>query len=289
MKKLSKVLVTGATGTQGGGVARNLIKRGHAVRALTRKPDGAPARALAALGAEIMTADLADRAAVDAAMKGVDAVFSVATPFERGVGVETQYGITLADAAKAAGAFLVYSSVANADQQTRIPHFDSKFAVEQHIRANSADFAIIAPVYFMENVRFSQAQLRQGVYPSPLSPDRSLAQIATADIASAAVAIFADPARHVGKRYDIGGDELTGEASRRILSKVLGKELAYVKLPMDMIRQSMGEDGVAMYEWFERVGYTVDREALARDFPDLQWTSFDAWARSFDWKTLLGG
>jgi uncharacterized protein YbjT (DUF2867 family) len=259
------------------------------VRALTRKPTGAPARALAALGAEIVTADLADRGAVDAAMRGVDAVFSVATPFESGVGVETQYGITVADAAKAAKAFLVYSSVANADRQTQIPHFDSKFAVERHIRANVADAAIIAPVYFMENVRFAPAQLREGVYPSPLSPDRMLAQIATADIASAAIAIFEDPARHAGKRHDIGGDELTGEASVRILSAILGRNLVYFKTPLDVIRQAMGEDGVAMYSWFERVGYTVDRGALARDFPDLRWTSFESWARAFDWKSLLGG
>lgn len=289
MKKLSKVLVTGATGTQGGGVARQLLERGHAVRALTRKPTGAPARALAALGAEIVTADLADRGAVDAAMKGVDAVFSVATPFELGVAVETQHGITVADAAKAANAFLVYSSVANADRQTQIPHFDSKFAVEQHIRANLADAAIIAPVYFMENVRFSQAQLRENVYPSPLSPDRALAQIASEDIASAAVAVFEDPARYAGKRYDLGGDELTGEASVRILSEVLNRKLVYVKLPLDVIRQAMGEDGVAMYSWFERVGYTVDRGALARDFADVRWTSFESWARAFDWKVLLGG
>src|SRR3954471_12568608 len=289
MKKLSKVLVTGATGTQGGGVPRQLLERGHAVRALTRKPTGAPARALAALGAEIVTADLADRGAVDAAMKGVDAVFSVATPFELGVAAETQYGITVADAAKAANVFLVYSSVANADRQTQIPHFESKFAVEQHIRANIADAAIIAPVYFMENVRFSPAQLRENVYPSPLSPDRALAQIATEDIASAAVAVFDDPARYAGKRYDLGGDELTGEASVRILSEVLNRKLVYVKLPLDVVRQAMGEDGVAMYSWFERVGYTVDRDALARDFADVRWTSFESWARAFDWKALLDG
>jgi uncharacterized protein YbjT (DUF2867 family) len=289
MKKVRKVLVTGATGTQGGGVARQLLERGHAVRALTRKPTGAPARALAALGAEIVTADLGDRESVDAAMKGVDAVFSVATPFELGVAAETQHGITVADAAKAANAFLVYSSVANADRQTQIPHFDSKFAVEQHIRANVADATIIAPVYFMENVRFSQAQLRENVYPSPLSPDRALAQIATEDIASAAVAVFEDPARYAGKRYDVGGDELTGEDSVRILSEVLNRKLVYVKLPLNVVRQSMGEDGVAMYSWFERVGYTVDRGALARDFPDVRWMSFESWARASDWQALLDG
>jgi uncharacterized protein YbjT (DUF2867 family) len=289
MKKIEKVLVVGATGQQGGRVARRLLEGGRSVRALTRKPKEGPALALAALGAEVVSADLDDAAAVDAAVRGVDAVFSVATPFERGLAAETRNGITVADAARAAGAFLVYSSVANADRQTNIPHFDSKLAVERHIREKVSDAAILAPVYFMENVRFVRAQLKDGVYPSPLPPGRALAQIATDDIAAAALAIFEDPARHAGKRYDLGGDELTGEASRRILSEVLGRDLTYAQLPLEVVRGALGEDAAIMYAWFERVGYTVDRAALARDFPDVRWTSFERWARGYDWKSLLGG
>jgi uncharacterized protein YbjT (DUF2867 family) len=288
MKKIQKVLVVGATGQQGGLVARRLLARGRSVRALTRKPKEGPALALAALGAEVVSADLDDRAAVEAAVRGVDAVFSVATPFERGPAAETRNGITVADAARAAGAFLLYSSVANADRQTNIPHFDSKLAVEQHIRAKVSDAAILAPVYFMENVRYVGAQLKEGIYPSPLPPGRALAQIATDDIAAAALAVFEDPARYAGKRYDLGGDELTGDASRRILSEVLGRELTYAQLPLEVIRGSLGEDAAIMYAWFERVGYTVDRAALARDFPDVRWTSFERWARGFDWNALLG-
>jgi uncharacterized protein YbjT (DUF2867 family) len=289
MTKPSKVLVTGATGTQGGAVARLLLERGHAVRALTRKPDSPAARALADRGAELATGNLADRAAVDAAARGVDAVFSVGTPFEAGPAEETKQGITVADAAKAAGAFLVYTSVGSADQKTQIPHFDSKYEVEQHIRASGAEATIIAPVYFMENVRFVQAQLATGILPSPLSPGRPLAQIAAADIAQAAVAAIEDRARHAGKRYDLAGDELTGEDTARILSEVTGRSIRYVQIPLDVIRQTMGEDGAAMYEWFEKVGYSIDRAALARDFPGVRWTSFESWARGFDWRAFFGG
>ena len=287
MTKLGKILVTGATGTQGGAVARLLLERGHAIRAVTRKPDSPAAQALAARGVEIAAGDLTDRAAMDAAVRGVDAVFSVGTPFEAGMAAETRQGITVADAAKAAGAFLVYTSVANADRQTKIPHFDSKYEVEQHIRAIGAEATIIAPVYFMENVRFSKAQLAEGVYPSPLSPARPLAQIAAEDIAAAAVAVLEDRARHAGKRYDLGGDELTGEDTARILSEVTGRGVRYVQVPLDAIRQMMGEDMATMYEWFERVGYTVDRTALVRDFPGVRWTSFEAWARRFDWNAFF--
>src|SRR3954463_16812025 len=129
---MSNVLVTGATGKQGGAVTRELLRKGHRVRALTRKATGAAAQELARLGAEVVTGDLEDRSSVDAAMRGVDAGFAAGTPFEGGPESETRQGIHVADAAKAAGVYLVYSSVANADRKTGIPHFDSKAEVEKH-------------------------------------------------------------------------------------------------------------------------------------------------------------
>ena len=169
MTTKNRVLVTGATGKQGGAVARLLLDHGHAVRALTRKPEAPAARALADKGAELVTGDLTDRAAMDSAVRGVDAVFAMGTPYG-GTETETKQGVTAADAAKAAGAFLVYTSVANADKKTGIPHFDSKLAVEKHLRTIGAEATIIAPVYFMENLLFGREQLKKGVYGVPVSP-----------------------------------------------------------------------------------------------------------------------
>jgi uncharacterized protein YbjT (DUF2867 family) len=276
-----EVLVTGATGKQGGAVARRLITNGHRVRAITRKPSGPAAGALAALGVEIVEGDLEDRASLDRALHGVDAVFSMTTPFETGTATETRQGITVADAAKAAGAHLVYTSVANADLRTGIPHFDSKLAVEEHIREIGLDATIIAPAYFMENLGFVRNQLEQGAYPSPLTRDRKLAQIAVADIAAVAASVVENRARHLGRRYDLAGDELSAEESIAILSKVTGKKLSYVQTPMEMVRAAMGEDGKLMYQWFEDHGYRVDLAEVRRTFPDVEWHSFEAWARDF--------
>lgn len=289
MAKPLDILVTGATGTQGGAVARLLVKKGHRVRALTRNPASSPAQALAALGVEVVEGNLDDRASLDRALAGMGAIFSVATPYERGPEAETRQGILAADAAAAAGAYVVYSSVANADRHTAIPHFDSKSAVEQHLRARGIDATIIAPVYFMENAFFGLAQLRQGVYGSPLAPTRRLMQVAVSDIAAVAVAALENRDRYAGKRFDLAGDELTGEEVVAILSKVIGRPLSYHQVPMEAIRGAMGEDGVKMYEWFERTGYSADRAALRRDFPEVPWLSFEAWARAQDWKTLLAG
>jgi uncharacterized protein YbjT (DUF2867 family) len=280
MPTKTRILVTGATGHQGGAVAKLLLDHGHQVRAVTRNPDSPAAIALSARGAEVVVGDLTDRPAMEAAARGVNAVFSMGTPFQVGPAGETKQGVTVADAAKAAGAFLVYSSVGNADQKTGVPHFDSKYEVEKHIRRIGADATVVAPVAFMENLAYGAAQLKQGIFGSALTPGRRLAQISVRDIAAVAVTVLENPARYKGRRFEIGADEVNGEEVVRILSAVAGRPFKYFQLPLDVIRKTMGEDGALMYEWFEKVGYTVDRAMLAREFPDVRWTSFEAWAKT---------
>jgi uncharacterized protein YbjT (DUF2867 family) len=191
------------------------------------------------------------------------------------------------DAAKAAGAHLVFSSVGSANRQTGVPHFDSKYEVEEHIARIGARATVLAPVYFMENLYFGKDQLAKGIYATPLSPTRGLAQVAVADIGAVAVRLLEDPGRFAGKRFDLGGDELAGNDVVAILSRVTGRRFTYFQVPLDLIRQRMGEDAVKMYEWFDRVGYTVDRAALRREFPDVAFHDFESWAKAQDWNTLL--
>jgi uncharacterized protein YbjT (DUF2867 family) len=289
MSKKLVVLVTGATGKQGGAVARRLLKGGHTVRAFTRKADSPAAKELSRAGAEIATGSLDERASLDRAIKGVDAVFAMSTPFEAGMEAETLQGVTVADAANAAGVHLVYTSVGSADKNTGIPHFESKALVEKHIAKIGVASTTIAPVYFMENaIAFGRAQLKEGTYAAALDPNRKLAQIALADIASFAVLALENRDRFVGKRYDIAGDDLSGNEAVEILSRVTGKKFSYFNVPMENIRK-MSEDMATMYTWFERVGYSVDIAALKRDFPSVGWHSFEAWAKEQDWKSILAG
>lgn len=289
MSKKQVVLVTGCTGKQGGAVARRLIKNGHTVRAFTRKPDSPAAKELAQAGAQIATGSLDDRASLDLALKGVDSVFAMSTPFEAGMEAETKQGVTVADAAKRAGVYLVYTSVGSADKNTGIPHFESKAAVERHIAKIGVAAATIGPVYFMENaIAFGRAQLKEGIYATALGPDRKLAQIALADIASFAVLALENKDRFAGKRYDIAGDDVSGNEAVAILSRVTGKPFKYFQVPMENIRK-MSDDMATMYEWFDRVGYHIDLAALKRDFPSVGWHSFEAWAKEQDWKSILGG
>ena len=175
---------------------------------------------------------------------------------------------------------LVFTSVGSANRQTGIPHFDSKYEVEKHIAKIGVRATILAPVYFMENLYFGKEQLAKGSTPRRSRRRGRLAQVAVADIGAVAVRVLEAPGRFAGKRFDLAGDELTGNDVVAILSRVTGRPFTYYQVPLDVIRQRMGEDGAKMYEWIDRVGYTVDRAALRREFPDVAFHDFESWVKT---------
>jgi uncharacterized protein YbjT (DUF2867 family) len=280
------VVVTGSTGKQGGAVARGLLERGHKVRAVTRDPNSSQAKLLASAGATLVAASLEDTSAITKALEGATSLFAMTTP-SGGTQAERRQGILAADAAKAAGVHLVFTSVGNANRETGIPHFDSKYEVEKHIAKIGVRATILAPVAFIENIYFVKEQLAKGIYASALPPTRVLAQVAVVDIGAVAVRVLENAGRFTGKRFDLASDELTGNDALAILSRVTGHPFSYFQVPLDVVRQRMGEDAVKMYEWFDRVGFTVDRAALRREFPDVAFHDFESWAKTRDWNALL--
>ena len=274
------VLVTGATGQQGGSVARRLLERGFRVRGITRDIESDAAKQLTGLGAEMVGAEFTDAGSLNAALEGVDAVFAMTTPFEAGVDAETAQGVALVDAAAAAGAdHFVYSSVASADKATRVPHFDSKYRVEEHLAASDLRWSIIAPVYFMDNLLFPDMLngLKDGTYAIALPTDLPLQQIATEDIGAFAAHVLDNPEEFAGKRIDIAGDELSSRQSADVLAGILRKPISVVEVPIDGIR-SFSEDLALMYEWFVSTGYVADIDGLRSSYPEVGWTRFAEWA-----------
>lgn len=285
-KKL--VLVTGATGQQGGAVARSLLAKGHSVRALCRNPNTPKAITLKELGAEIVTGDYDDHPSLERAADGTDTVFALATPFVGGVEMETRHGIAIADAAKAVGAgHLVYSSVADADRNTGIPHFDSKFKVEKHIESLDIPFTIIAPVFFMDNMFLPQILdgLKHGMFMQALPADRKLKMIAVENIGQFAELVIDRCEAFLGMRINIASDELTGSEVAAVLSGTLKGHIEYAELPLEDVR-TQSEDMAIMYDWFNRVGYSPDIDQLRNEYPEVDWQTFDRWARKQDWSAL---
>jgi len=281
------VLVTGATGQQGGHLVRELLARGHAIRALTRKPESAGAAALAARGVTIVTGDFEDQGSLERAARGVDTIFAMSTPFESGATTETREGINIVRAASAAGvgvSHLVYSSVAGADRATGIPHFDSKFEVEKAIRQSGVPFTIVAPVFFMENflADWLAAGIAKGSIAMALPATRRLQQIAVADIAQFTALVIERRESFFGKRIDIASDELTLATAAAAISEASGRHIEYTALPIDAVRQ-WNDDLARMFEWFDRVGYDADVVGLRWLYREVDWHRFSDWAREQDW------
>jgi uncharacterized protein YbjT (DUF2867 family) len=177
------ILVSGATGNQGGAVARRLLERGFRVRALSRDTQKPEAQALAEEGAEVVRGDLDERSSVDRALEGAYGVFSIQNFYEGGYEGEVRQGKTLADAAKAAGVrHVVYSSVGSANRETGIPHFDSKGEIEEYKRQIDLPYTILRPVFFMQNWEMMRDQILDGPLAQPLDPEKPLQQVNVEDL-----------------------------------------------------------------------------------------------------------
>lgn len=284
-----KILVLGATGQQGGALARLLLQKKHEVYALTRNTESESPKAqnLRNLGAKLIKGDLDNPDSLEQATNGLDSVFLMGTWTEDGTEGETRRGKMMTDIAKEKKvAHLVYSSVVNADKNTGIPHFESKYKVEQHIKNSGIPYTIIGLTFFMENLHsYSRSGLQQGQLALPLSPSRILQQSALENIAEFSALVLERRNSFLGKRIDIASDELTGEQAAKVLSDGLGRKIRYIQVPSEQIRQA-SEDLARMFEWFERVGTGIDVANLHQQYPEVNWRTFKDWVKSQNWDDI---
>ena len=266
------IAVTGATGLQGGTVARKLLADGWKVRALTRDAGKPAAKDLASRGAELVPGDMEDRSQLDAAFKGAYGVFSVQNFWLPTVGFdgEVRQGKNVADAAKAAGVqHLVYSSVGAANRGMGQKHFDSKWLIEQYIHSLGVPFTILRPVSFMENYNWSRAQILNGTLTSRgLRPEKGVQQVAVEDIAVFAALAFENPKEYLGRTIELAGDELNESQIADVFTKVIGRPVKLVKPVAGEGRRSE-EEMLAMFRFFNAEGYDADIPALRKLHPRL--------------------
>ena len=283
------VFVTGATGAQGGAVARHLLKAGHTVRALTRNPDSPKAAALTSAGAEVVKGSFSEPASITAAAKGTDATFAMGTPYEGGPAQEMEEGRVLLDALLASGTgHVVYNSVGGSDKDTGVPHFDSKWEVEKHLQGLDVPSTVIGPVWFMENLLgpWFLPGVKSGTLALAMPGDRPLQQISVDNIGAVAAAVIAAGEPYYGKRFDIAGDELTCVRMMEIVSAAAGREIKFEQMPIEPLREQ-NEDFARMFQWFTDVGYSADLSGLRNEFPDVGWVDFEQWAKAQDWAAAL--
>ncbi|MFI6026703.1 NmrA/HSCARG family protein [Amycolatopsis magusensis] len=293
------VLVTGATGRQGGATARALLAAGVPVRALVRDATTGRAKAVEALGAELVTGDLHDRDSVVRAARGARAVFSVqmAGLTEEGFDFagEVVQGVNLIEGAKAAGVpRFVHTSVSGAGQHTETPGWaegrwaameptlGAKSAIQDRLReAGFPHWTLLKPAFFMENFLPSMAFLFprgiEGGLVSVLKPETRLSLVAVEDIGKAAAAAITTPERFDGVELELASEYLSMAEIAEVLSRVLGTPLSAPEMTEEEAFAA-GMPGMgASHEWLNVAGQPA-RPEFAREL-GLSLTRFEAWAR----------
>jgi len=239
--------------------------------------------------------DLTQRASLAPLVRNVDGFFVVTTPFGPDFSVhperEVQQGTTAIDAAKAASvAHVVLASVASADRNTGIPHFESKAKVEQYLWASRIPHTITRPVAFMDNYSspWMTSSLQRGIMEVPLPPTTRQQLVAVKDIGELVARAFDDPKAAIGKTVELAGDELAFGDLPASLSKKLGHPIRYVEQPEEEARKQMGDDGFRMFQFFKTIGYHVDIPALEAAW-GYRMTRFQEFLDAVDWQRLGTG
>jgi uncharacterized protein YbjT (DUF2867 family) len=275
------VLVTGATGNQGGSVARHLLAKGVCVRALTRSGDSTAANALRRAGAEIAVGDMNDTASLDRALIGVNAVFAVQDFWAKGVGYagEVRQGINLANAALRAGVrHFVQSGMAQAARIEGIEHFESKRAICEHIKQIGLPHTIVGTVYFMDNFLDPK---RGGSMTFPtlsgtLNPTTKMHMLVLDDLGTIVAYILTHSEQFLNQYVDIASDCLTVPEMKKIYERIAGKRPKSWSLPAWMLRL-FSRDFAKQLAWQNDPGWSFSIEPSRAIHPQL--CSFEQFIR----------
>ncbi|MFC7205193.1 NmrA/HSCARG family protein [Haloferax namakaokahaiae] len=262
-----KILVTGATGQQGGAVIDHLLSGEfgeHEVYGLTRDLTDDRAQELVARGVHVVEGDMRDYDRMVSLISGVEGVFCVTTFFEDGPDAELAQGLAVVDAAADTGvSHLVYSSVDGAERSP-LPHFQSKFAIERRIRERDLPATVVRPGYFMQNFAWLAADIEAGRLSLPVSPETVLHLVDSDDVGRAAAAAFADPARFLGESFELVGDALTLSEVATTFADALARPVEFEQTPSSAYREARGDEVADMYAWFDSGAYSPRRPDLSR-------------------------
>jgi uncharacterized protein YbjT (DUF2867 family) len=281
------LLISGATGRQGGAVLRHLLKQGGwKLRALVHRADPRGVDGLKQQGVEVVQGDLEDVSSLEAAVCGAYGVYSVQNFWAVGAKREVQQGKNLAAVAKKAGVqHFVYSSVGGAERKTGIPHWESKWEIENYIRQLKLPATILRPVSFMETYHVLEVEvgILKGKLADPVRADKPYQTIATDDIGAFAALAFQRSRDFIGLELEIAGSELTNQEAAKVFSSVMGKPVKFRKLPLPIVRVFLGREFYQMFRWFNEAGYKANIPELRRRYPEIHLHSLEEWLREDGW------
>lgn len=270
-KTHSIILVTGATGQQGGATARHLLTNGWRVRALSRNPNQPAVQALRQAGAEVAQGDMDDPASLAAATNGVYGVFSIQPHSDD----EAREGKNVADVARDAGVqHFVYTSVGNAEKLYHRSVNVGKWQIEQYIHTLGLPATILRPAGFMDSLAHPLYGVTGDTLAIPIAPATPYPLIAVSDIAAFVSLAFTSPDTYLGKTIELVGDAPTPPQIAASISSTIGRIISYVQTPIELLRQQNAEIARAC-EFLNENRSTVDISALRQLHPGLM--DFETW------------
>ncbi|WP_100447284.1 NmrA/HSCARG family protein [Glycomyces xiaoerkulensis] len=297
------IAVVGATGAQGGGLARAILAdpdKEFGVRALTRDTGSDEAYELARLGAEVVRADLDDEASVARAFDGAHGAFVVTNFWEHGdpAREQAQAGAT-ARAAKSAGVdHVIWSTLDDTRElvplddprmptlqgRYKVPHFDAKAEANALFGEAGVPTTFLETTFYWENFLGALKPRREDgrlVVSFPMA-DSPIAGIASVDIGRTALGIFKRGDELVGRTVSIAGDFLTGDEVAAAFSRVLGEEVVYEPMPFDAMRRAGFPGAEDMGNMFQFYAEFSDEFSAKRDLDFVR--ELDPWLQTFeDW------
>lgn len=270
------IVVTGATGLQGGAVTRHLLKDGWQVRALTRNPASKQAQALAASGAEVVRGDMDDAASLRPIFAGAYGVYSVQNPYIGGPEAEVRQGKTVAEVAKASGVqHLVYASAGGGAQGSGVPSWETKRQIEAHIRALALPATILRPMAFMEimtHKKFFPAMAAWHVMPSLTGASRPVGWLCVDDLGAVAARAFAVPQQFIGKELVLVSDAQSLAECRAIYREVMGAPPPEFPMPSWLFQRFgfVGRDLTTMWRWLRTGELDLDTGPTRAILPEAR-------------------
>ena len=305
MSQKKIIAVFGATGAQGGGLARSILNDGNsefAVRAITRDPNSEKARELAKMGAEIISADIDDKQSLKRALEGAYGAYFV-TFFWSHYSPEKEYAEAknMAEAAKEAGLkHVIWSTLEDTRKwvpldddrmptlqgKYKVPHFDAKGEADKFFIDLGVPTTFLRASFYWDNFIYFGSGPKKGpdgkLYITFPLDDKKMAGIAADDIGKCAYGIFKRPEELLGKTIGIAGEHLSGYEMARKLSKALGQEVHYNNVTPETYRGFgfPGADDIGnmfqFYRDFEEACNSVRDVKFSKELnPDLK--SFEMW------------